>query len=153
MGSKYAGTEDEIKALSAYINLVRASEAILSASAARLARHRMTISQMGALDALYHLGPMHQTDLARKILKSNGNLTFVIDNLEKQGLVARTRDPRDRRCITVKLTSEGRRKIEEVLPIHATGVAALFSRLSPDEQETLRALTRKLGKGNRADES
>lgn len=150
MDSKFAGTKDELRALNAYINLVRASEAILSVTAAQLACHKLTVSQMGVLDALFHLGPMHQTALAKKILKSNGNLTFVLDNLEKQGLVARKRDPRDRRCIMVNLTTEGRHKIEEVLPAHAKGVTSFLARLSPKEQETLRALTRKLGEGVQA---
>ena len=46
---------------------------------------------------LLHLGPMHQRELGRKLLKSSGNITLVVDNLEKRGLVRREREREDRR--------------------------------------------------------
>lgn len=49
------------------------------------------------LEALYHKGPLCKRDIAAKILKSTGNITLLIDNLEKNGLVRRERDNEDRR--------------------------------------------------------
>jgi MarR family 2-MHQ and catechol resistance regulon transcriptional repressor len=48
-----------------------------------LAEPKLTISQFGVLEALYHKGPLCQRDIASKILKSTGNITLVIVNLEK----------------------------------------------------------------------
>ena len=114
--------------------------------AGQLAENGLTISQFGVLDAIYHLGPMHQNELARKILKSNGNLTMVIANLQRSGLIRRRRDERDRRCITVALTSEGRGLMEKLMPRHAKAIAERFSILSTEEQEALRRIARRLGK-------
>ena len=60
-----------------------------------LSDHNLTISQFGVLEALYHLGPLSQRQLADKILRSSGNLTMVIDNLERDGLVRRDADPEE----------------------------------------------------------
>ena len=67
----------------------------------------LTISQFGVLEALHHKGPLCQRDIAVKILKSTGNITLVIDNLEKQGLVTRERTSEDRRYLTIRLTGQG----------------------------------------------
>ena len=67
----------------------------------------MSTSQFGVLELLHHLGPMCQSELAAKILKSTGNLTMVVDHLEERGLVERRRDTGDRRFITVHLTEAG----------------------------------------------
>jgi MarR family 2-MHQ and catechol resistance regulon transcriptional repressor len=142
----YPGSESEQRALSALITLRRAANAISVREATLMRRHRLTESQFGVLEALLHLGPMCQKDLAAKILKSSGNLTTVIDNLERDGLVARHRDPGDRRMVTVRLTESGRRRIEEIFPAHAAEIASLFEVLSPDEQLELTRLCRRLGR-------
>jgi MarR family 2-MHQ and catechol resistance regulon transcriptional repressor len=104
------------------------------------------VSQFGVLEALYHLGPLSQAEIARKILKSTGNITMVIDNLEKRGLVARKRDTEDRRYYSVGLTHEGKKLIGSLFPRHAAGIVKGMNALTPSEQETLGDLCRKLGK-------
>ena len=104
MGTHFQGTEQEISALDAYIKLSRAAEAVTTRINRHLKAENLTISQFGVLEAIHHLGPMHQHRLGQKILKSGGNMTLVIDNLQKRGLVEREQDPADRRCITVRLT-------------------------------------------------
>jgi MarR family 2-MHQ and catechol resistance regulon transcriptional repressor len=88
---------------------------------------------------------MHQHRLGQKILKSGGNMTLVIDNLQKRGLVEREQDPADRRCITVRLTEAGRELILKIFPRHVGIVVEEFSVLTLDEQAQLAALCRKLG--------
>ncbi|MDV7401944.1 MarR family transcriptional regulator, partial [Arthrospira platensis SPKY1] len=97
------------------------------------------------LDALHYLGPMAQKDLAGKILKSTGNLSLVIDNLEKRGLVLRERQQHDRRFVTIHLTETGRALIERVMPRHVADITSLLSALTAEEQKTLGALCKKLG--------
>jgi MarR family transcriptional regulator, 2-MHQ and catechol-resistance regulon repressor len=145
VGTKFKGPAREVRALDAYIALVRAAESTVGRAATHLAQEGLTVSQFGVLDALYHLGPMHQSAVARRILKTNGNLTLVVDNLEKRSLVRRRRDSDDRRCVTVSLTDQGRTLVEKVLPAHATKIADLFQSLSSQEQKTLKTLCRRLG--------
>ncbi|MGZ9225068.1 MAG: MarR family winged helix-turn-helix transcriptional regulator, partial [Anaerolineales bacterium] len=82
-----------------------------------------------------------------KVLKSGSNMTTVIDNLERDGLVRRERDAKDRRVIHVHLTEAGKGKIEAVFPGHVAALVEEFSVLSASEQETLGELCKKLGKG------
>lgn len=133
-------------ALMTFVKLVRAAESVGTCSTRHLANHRLSVSQFGLLETLYHLGPMCQKDIGKKLLKSGGNITTVIDNLEKRGLVERCRSREDRRYIQVHLTEEGETLIASIFPHHASGVQKIMSALSPEEQQQLASLCRKLGK-------
>ena len=143
--TQYRGSEAERKALDAYIKLMRASESVTNRVKRRASQSGLTMSQLGVLEALLHLGSMCQTDLSAKLLKSSGNTTTVVDNLEKRGLVRRERDPRDRRFVTVSLTPRGRALIEGVFPRHAEAIVEAMAALGDDEQRALAYLCRKLG--------
>ena len=107
---------------------------------------RLTSSQFGVLEALHSLGPLCQKDISQKILKSGGNITMVIDNLEKRQLVKRVRDLQDRRKFIIELTDEGKALIEKVFPVHAQIAEELFAVLSMDELEELGQMLKLLGK-------
>jgi MarR family 2-MHQ and catechol resistance regulon transcriptional repressor len=150
MGTLYKGTKKEQLALDAYIKLMRATESVT----VRINRHAvnpvLTISQFGVLEALLHLGPLCQRDLAQKILKSSGNITMVIDNLEKGGFVRRERGA-DRRFLTVHLTVTGRELIDSLFPRHVRAVCDELAVLTADEQRELARICRKLGLAGRQD--
>ena len=146
MGTKHQGSEHELRALNAYIKLRRAANTLSALEAASLRDDGLTESQFGALEALFHLGPMRQTELASKLLCSPANLTTVVDNLERDGLVERRRSEDDRRAVTVHLTSVGRKLIEELFPRHAAAIVDWFSILGPDEQLDLSEVLGRLGK-------
>jgi len=145
VGSRYRGKEEEVRALSALINLSRASDSLVAAHARRLAKDGLTLRQFGVLETLYHLGPMMQSEIGKKLLKTSGDMTMVVKNLEKQGLVRRRRSAEDRRCVAVHLTAKGTRLVERVLPGHVAGIVEDFARLTPEEQVELRRLCRTLG--------
>ena len=147
MPSRHKGSAREQRALAAFINLMRASNTVQSLSMRHLEQHGLTPSQFAVLEALYHIGPLCLSDLARKILRTSGNLTMVVDNLEKSGLVRRVQSSEDRRFISVEITDRGRKLIGSVFPEHAREIAEIMNRLSADEQKTLRELCRKLGTG------
>ena len=149
MGPRYKGTKAEVRALDAYIKLVRASESIVGRLGQSLrVEDELTLSQFGVLEALLHLGSMCQRELGVKILKSSGNVTMVVDNLEKRGLIARRRSAEDRRVMEVDLTAKGRALIKELFPRHAAEITAEMGRLTAAEQKQLGALCRKLGSGD-----
>ncbi len=136
----------EITALSTFVKLMRASESVSKDVHAELKKKKLSISQFGILEALYHKGPMCQKEIGQKILKSGGNITMVIDNLEKQGLVERLRNENDRRYFQIHLTQNGRELIKEIFPDHAKRIAERFSVLSETEQTALGNLLKKLKK-------
>jgi MarR family 2-MHQ and catechol resistance regulon transcriptional repressor len=137
----------ELRALDAYVKLMRAAESVTAHLSVGLREVGLTTSQIGVLEALYHLGPMCQGDLSRKLLKSNANLTVVVGNLERRGLVSRCHDPEDRRRVIAALTAGGRRLIASVFPAHAQRITQRFGVLRYAEQEHLATLCRRLGLG------
>lgn len=145
LGTHHQGSETERVSLDAFIKLRRAAESVSNRVNGHLADAGLTESQFGVLEALWHLGPLSQAILARKILRSSGNLTLVVDNLEKRELVARSRESRDRRFVTVSLTPEGEKLIRSLFPAHLQRIVAEFERLTPSERIELARLCRKLG--------
>ncbi len=146
MGTRYLGTPEEVTALNAYIKLVRATESVSHRLHRHLESSKLTVTQFGVLEALFHLGAMHQRDLAEKLLKSGGNITLVIDNLEKRQLVKRDREVGDRRCISVSLTPAGKQLISDLFPAHVDAISQQMKILSLEEQTELGRLCKKLGK-------
>ena len=146
MPTRYRGTEDEERALNAFITLVRAAEAVSVTLHRELIGKRLTSSQFGVLEALLHLGPLCQGELAVKLLRSGASVTSVVEGLEARGLVVRQRTEEDKRFVRVALTGKGRKLIQEIFPAHARTAAHLFGVLTVEEQDQLRRLCRKLGK-------
>ncbi len=147
MATKFQGSEKERLALDVYIKLSRAANATEFRINRHLSEYGLTISQFGVLESLFHLGPLHQNELGEKILKSSGNMTLVIDNLVKRGLVLRERSVQDRRYIQIHLTSEGSELISTMFPKHVDKVVSAFDCLSEGEQLELARLCKKLGVG------
>lgn len=141
--------EETEKALSAYVKLMRAAESLSARIHRSLADIGLTVSQFGALEALYHLGAMTQVEIGKKILRSAGNVTVVIDNLEKRGLVTRRRSTDDRRSFKVHLTREGKYLVKKVFPVHAERISAEMSVLTAAEQGHLGYLCKRLGLGKK----
>lgn len=150
MATHYRGTPAQVRALDAYIKLARATNTVLAHVIGRLEALGLTENQFGVLEAVFHLGPTIQRDLGAKLLTSGGNITMIVDNLEKKGLVRRVRNPENRREVQVHLTPAGRRLIERIFPDHVEFIREEFSPLSAAEQEELARLCRKLGLGARA---
>jgi MarR family transcriptional regulator, 2-MHQ and catechol-resistance regulon repressor len=134
-----------VEALRAYVKLLRAAKAVVVRLEPGLAEAGLTSTQLGVLEAILHKGPLTQRELGRKVLTSAGNMTDVIDKLERRGLVSRSRQPGDRRAVRVDLTGEGRRIIAALFPTHAGRIAAAMDGLSIAELQELGALLRKLG--------
>ena len=145
MATKHRGTPAETRALDTYIKLRRAVNAVGHLEGAEMRTAGLTESQFGVLEALLHLGPLCQRELAGKVLKSAGNMTTVVDNLERRGLVERRREGDDRRVVTVHLTPRGKQLIKAVFPRVVRVLVDAFSTLTSTDQKQLAALCLRLG--------
>jgi len=145
MAAKHRWDAGKTRALKTYVKLMRATESITARAHRQLSTFGLTFSQFGVLEALYHLGPMSQSEIGQKILRSSGNMTMVIDNLEKRKLVKRQRNRADRRSFIIHLTDEGKKLISGIFPSHVTEIARELDVLTPTEQQTLGRLCKKLG--------
>lgn len=153
MGTKYEGDEKSVRTLNTYIKFMRAYESMNARLVRHLSEHSLTQSQFGTLEVLYHLGPLNQRTIGEKLLKSGGNITLVIDNLERQGWVQRRRDREDRRSLVIYLTPKGRSFITSLFPKHLAKIREEFSTLTESEMEELAAICLKLGRAGERDEN
>jgi len=140
-------SEPEERALRLWIVLARCYATYSKVVGQRITEYGLTMPQFGILEALHHLGPLPLGELADKLLVTGGNVTYVMDRLEEQGLVQRERSDLDRRVIRARLTPEGKARITDVFPGHVGVIRGLAEHLDPDEQEELRRLLKKLGRG------
>jgi MarR family 2-MHQ and catechol resistance regulon transcriptional repressor len=151
MGTHYKGTAKEINSLNAYIKLIRASDSIRSRMNLLLQEKGLTESQFSLLDALFHIGPLSQSELGKKLFKSGGNITMVVDNLEKRELVKRERSNNDRRLFTIKLTKQGKNLIGKLFPRMLAPLVAEINILTENEQIELQRICKLLGLQKAAD--
>jgi len=138
----------EDPALRGWVVLARAYHTIVHAVTRDATRYGLTLGQFAVLEVLYHKGPLPLGRIGSLLLVTAGNITYVVDQLEKHGLVKRERHRDDRRMVSASLTAKGRALVAEIFPQHARFVAGLFDKLDPDELAELRRLLKKLGKEN-----
>jgi MarR family 2-MHQ and catechol resistance regulon transcriptional repressor len=148
MGTRYRGTRTEQRALDAWIKLNRAVESVGDRLRAGATLKDVTVGQFAVLEVLRHVGPLNPVEIARRVLRSPANVTTVLDNLEREGWIERRRVSEDRRVVTVNLTVAGERVVDRLMPGHVQAITGAFGALTPEEQETLAVLCKKLGLAN-----
>ena len=145
MSTHYKGTENEVRALEAFVKFVRAYDSMRIRIDCLNTTGELTDTQFGVLEALYHLGALHQNDLGEKLLTSKSNVVAVVDRLEGIGMVERRRSTEDRRYVFIHLTETGRDAVEEILPVHVAAITEEMSSLTAEEQIEFGRLCKKLG--------
>lgn len=103
----------------------------------------LTGPQFGVLDVLYVKGEMRICHLITKILATSGNMTVIIKNMERDGLIYRIKDPEDKRAYVVGLTNKGKELYESILPSHRLEIEAVYNILTPEEKSTLISILKK----------
>ena len=131
-------------ALATYIRLMRAANAARSHASRNLGDSGLTLTQFAVLEALYHVGPLSLSEIAKKILTTGGNLTMVAGNLARDRFVERKKPPEDARVQILGLTPKGKALMDHTFPMHAAAMADFMRALEPIEQEQLGELCRKL---------
>ena len=140
-------TDEQGTALALWVALARCYATYGKALASKVQEYGLTTPQFGTLEALYHLGPLSLGELADKLLVTGGNVTYVMDRLEDQGLVYRYRNPEDRRVIQARLTPKGHQLVADAFPEQVSYMEYVSRHLSVEEQEELGTLLKRLGHG------
>ena len=133
--------------LSLWLRLIKAHNLVIRRVRARLDPD-LTLPQFDVLAQLAR-EPEGATPvlLSRRLLVSPGNLTGIVDRLERRGLLQRDADLRDRRRTRLVLTPAGRARVRKMLPRHARDLASALDPVPTDLQRALRDL---LGRFNHA---
>src|SRR5919112_1269681 len=114
-----------------WLRMWRVVQKVERAAAEHLRAYGLNYAQF---DVLAHVGAAEgskQKELGASLLVTKGNVSYLIDQMERRGLVSRRQEGRTNRLY---LTEEGRRLFEEVVPAHEDLVDRLMSALSEEEQ-------------------
>ena len=139
------GPQTEL-ALDTWVKLARAFSTFNKKTSENIRAFGLTLPQFSVIEALGHKGPLKVGEICEKMLVSGGNMTLVLDNLEKHNLVERVHSREDRRAIIIRLTKEGEELFNKIFGEHAEYISNLMSVLSEDEQKKLGGILKKLGK-------
>jgi DNA-binding MarR family transcriptional regulator len=115
-----------------------------AAFAERVRRVELTPPQAGVLRRLGQFPGQSQRELADALGMHAPRLVALIDELEARGLVARERDPEDRRNYRISLTDDGRRALAELAGVARDHELAITAALDDDERAQLLGLLRRL---------
>lgn len=130
--------------LKALIALSRAEQSVHQREYVTIKQGGLTPSQFAVLELLYHKGDHKICDIINKILATSGNITVVIKNLEKEGLVKKYNDLEDKRAVFISITEKGKDLIQNIFPGHVENINNIFSVLSEDEKKMLIQISKKL---------
>lgn len=132
--------------LDLYIALSRASEWVNAHGDRDIRKHGLNRTEFGVLELLYHKGAQPIQQIGSKVLMSSGNITYVVDKLEKKEFVARRTSTEDRRLVFAEITDKGKQFIEEVFPQHIGVIENAVAGLTAEEKKVASQLLKKLGK-------
>lgn len=142
--TKKYGKKDDL-ALNTWVKLARAFSTVNKKSIDNVRSFGLTQPQFSVIEVLGHLGPLKVGQICNKMLVSGGNMTLVLDNLEKNELIERIHDKEDRRAIVIQLTAKGTDLFDKIFKKHADFIGDLMSVLEDEEQKNLGELLKKLG--------
>lgn len=139
-------TEEIKQSLKLFIVLSRAQKAISETTNQFFQQKGLNPTEFAVLELLYHKGRQPLQQIGNKILLASGSITYVVDKLEKRGLLNRVSSPTDRRVTYAEISEEGAAFMSEIFPEHEKELHELMSALSPEEKETAIELLKKLGR-------
>lgn len=140
---KHYGEENDLN-LKVVIGISRANQAIQKQSAVTFKEGGLTTAQFAVLEALYHKGTLTIQEIINSILSTGGNMTVVINNLEKEKLIERHVNPEDKRSSLIEITQKGKKIIEEIFPNHLQSLKEEFKVLTTEEKQVLITILKKL---------
>ena len=132
------------QAVRLYIVLTRTYKTLLDMDQRNIRSYGLHTTEFGVLELLYNKGPHPLQQIGDKILITSGTITYVIDKLEKKGLIIRRPCDQDRRIIYAEITEAGQKKMSEILPNHYKALAESLKGLDPDETEQAIELLKKI---------
>lgn len=104
----------------------------------RILMHLLFAEQIGGKDCL------NPSEISERQGTSRNTISSLIRNLEDEGFIERSLDPNDRRKFNIRLTENGRSLVTDNARQHFQTIGQCFSILTPDEQDTLSTLLKKI---------
>nr|WP_211285072.1 MarR family transcriptional regulator [Sporomusa acidovorans] len=133
----------------AMIELIAVQDILDDVLEMHFSQYGLSKAKFNALIQLYMTGGqgLSQSELGKMLLVSRANITRLIDRLEKEDLVTREPDPKDKRVFQLYLTERATALMNFFVPVHNQYILKLVSILNNSEKELLISLLSKLKKG------
>lgn len=109
--------------------------------------YNLNLEYFMILELLYSKGPHPVQKISETLSIPSGSITYVVNKLEKLGLVERRSNPNDGRAFHVVLTEKGEALFNEIFPKHVATISENLSFISNEEKELLIELLKKIGFG------
>lgn len=130
------------------VKLERAQLKILNKNLSYLNEHNLTFSQFKVLEVLFHKGDLNVSSITKLTMSTPGNITVVLKNLKRDGLIKSLTQKDDKRSYIYSITNEGEKIIKNVFPEHSNNLKEIFNCLTISELETFFDLLNKIYKNN-----
>lgn len=135
-------TQDHNQSLKLWLRMLSCTVRIENEIRSRLrATFDITLPRFDLMAQLErHPDGLRMGELSKRMMVTGGNITGITDQLERENLVVRVADPKDRRAYSVMLTPAGRRAFADMAAVHEGWVAELLKDISPQDKGQLIAL-------------
>ena len=147
MPNKKEGTTPFDPSVRMWLKFIRAYSAYKKQAVEDVKKYGLNMSQYWVIECLGSLGPQLMGELSKKTFLTAGNMTFIVDGLEKTGLVERDLTHDDRRAVLVRLTPKGECAYKRSVGGHSTFLAKQAAILTDEEQAEFARMLKKLGLG------
>jgi DNA-binding MarR family transcriptional regulator len=137
---------DDHRALRLWLRLLTCSQLIERHVRSRLrSRFGITLPRFDLMSQLErHAEGLKMNELSRRMMVTGGNVTGIVDQLVKEGLVQRVVEPADRRAFRVRLTRAGDKAFAEMARAHEEWVVQLLAGLGRRDNDALMQLLARL---------
>ena len=133
------GTND-LTARRVWFRLARLNSHARAVLAERLATIELSVPQCDVLSTLTEREGVSQQELAQRLYVTKGNISGLLDRLERLGLVERRATPGDKRQDAIALTAPGRIKAQTAIAMQVAIIADSFGKLTPEGLGRLESL-------------
>lgn len=148
IASKYPGVR--AKTLEAYLKMMWFSGQVDRVLESHFAQWNLSRGRFMALMLLYRKcnanfvdggipeeSALSPSELASQLDVTRGNMTGLIDGLEREGWIRRENDPEDRRGLLIHMTEDGKERLEKMLPVHFERMGKFLSKMTASEADGL----------------
>ncbi|RKQ28798.1 MarR family winged helix-turn-helix transcriptional regulator [Oceanobacillus halophilus] len=132
--------------LKSFVVLLKANKTLEEVVKKDISGHGMRTSDFAILEALYHKGKQTIKQISEAVLINTGSITYVIDKLEKKGLLEREPCKDDRRVVYIQLTDKGKKLMAEIFPLHQKVIEEVFEDVNEEEKEIVIDVLKRIGK-------
>lgn len=123
--------------LKIFLGMSRALNKINRATNKVYTKYGLTSGQFAVLEALYHKGDLSVGEVQEKILTTSGTIPVIVRNLEKEGLLEKAIDEKDKRRFILRITEKGRDLMNLAYPENEAIIVSMINTWSKEEQEQI----------------